>query len=121
MTPKEQQIIDTLIIAIKGCNLIEFKYDDEYITLEPYLIGELYNIHQNHLEEGTFALRGWFVSGFSSQPVDIKQCDRWRIYHLKKIVELEILEETNKMVRPLYNPDDKDFKRINFRVAIKQK
>ena len=121
MTPKEQQIIDTLITAIKGSNLIEFKYDGQNRIVEPYLIGELYSSHQTHLEEGTFALRAWFVSGYSSQPVDSKQGDRWRVYHLKKIVELAILEDTNKLVRPFYHPDDKDFKRINFRVEIKQK
>jgi hypothetical protein len=116
MTPKEQQIIDTLITAIKGCNLIEFKYDNEKRIVEPYLIGELYNKHQTHLEEGTFALRAWFVSGYSSEPVDAKPGDRWRKYELEKMTELVILELTNKMIRPLYNPDDKDFKRINFRV-----
>jgi len=121
MTPKEQQIIDTLITAIKGNNLVEFKYDGKNRKVEPYLIGELYSIHQNHLEEGTFALRAWFVGGYSSQPVDKIQGDRWRKYELKKMMELVILELSNKMIRPSYNPDDKDFKRINFRVNIKHK
>jgi hypothetical protein len=118
MTTKEQQIIDTLTSAIKSSSLVEFKYDSKIRKVEPYLIGELYSIHQNHLEEGIFALRAWFVSGYSSQPVDRRQGDRWRIYHLKKMSELIILDETNKMVRPFYNPDDKDFKRINFRVQV---
>lgn len=120
MTPKEKQIIDTLFTAIKGSHLIEFKYNNEYRTVEPYLIGELYSIHQTHLEEGTFALRAWFVNGYSSLPIDTRPGDRWRKYELKKMTELVILELTNKMIRPLYNPNDKDFKRINFRVEIKQ-
>jgi len=119
MTPKEQQIIDTLIMAIKGENLISFEYDGQISTVEPYLIGELYSKFQNHLEEGKFALRAWFVSGYSSRPVDRRQGDRWRIYELNKMMKLDILSETNKIVRPLYNPDDKDFKRINFRVNVK--
>lgn len=39
-------------------------------------------------------------------------------YHLEKMDELTILDETNTMVRPFYNPDDKDFKRIIFRVKV---
>jgi hypothetical protein len=70
------------------------------------------------LEVGTFALRAWFVSGYSSQPVDRRQGDRWRVYHLENIVDLIILDETNEIVRPLYKPDDKYFKRINFRVQV---
>ena len=119
MTTREQQIIDTLTAAIKSNNLVEFKSDGKKRKVEPYLIGELYSIHQNHLEEGTFALRAWFVSGFSSQPVDIRQGDRWRVYHLEKMVELIILDEKNTKVRPFYNQDDKEFKRINFRVNVK--
>ena len=119
MTPKEQQIIDTLISAIKGTNLVEFKYDGQNRIAEPYLIGELYSKHQTHLEEGTFALRAWFVGGYSSQPVDKRQGDRWRKYEIKKMMGLVILDETNKIVRLLYDPNDKDFKRINFRVEIK--
>ncbi|MBX7205983.1 MAG: hypothetical protein K1X81_11220 [Bacteroidia bacterium] len=120
MTPKEQQIIDTLMTAIKGDNLIEFKYSGEYRIVEPYLIGELYSIHQNHLEEGIYALRAWFVKGYTSHPTDRKVGDRWRKYELKKIMELNILTATNNKVRPLYNPNDKDFKRILFRVEIKK-
>ncbi|MCX8482327.1 MAG: WYL domain-containing protein [Crocinitomicaceae bacterium] len=118
MTTREQQIIDTLIYAIKSNSLVEFKYEGKNRKVEPYLIGELYSIHQNHLEEGIFALRAWFVSGYSSQPVDRKQGDRWRVYHLEKMSDLTILDETNKMFRPLYNPNDKYFKRINFRVQV---
>jgi hypothetical protein len=99
--------------------LIEFKYDGKNRIVEPYLIGELYSIHQNHLEEGTLALRAWFVSGYSSQPVDTRPGDRWRKYEIEKMTELEILELTNKLIRPLYSPNDKDFKRINFRVENK--
>jgi hypothetical protein len=118
MTTKEQQIIETLTSAIKSNSLVEFKYGGKNRKVEPYLIGELYSIHQNHLEEGIFALRAWFVSGYSSQPVDISQGERWRIYHIEQMVELIILDETNKMVRPLYDPNDKDFKRINFHVQV---
>ena len=118
MTTREQQIIDTLMSAIKSNSLVEFKYEGENRKVEPYLIGELYSIHQNHLEEGTFALKAWLVSGNSSQPVDRRPGDRWRVYHLEKMDELTILDETNTMVRPFYNPDDKDFKRIIFRVKV---
>jgi hypothetical protein len=48
MTPKEQQIADLLITAIKGNNLIEFKYDNEYRIVEPFLFGELYSVNQTH-------------------------------------------------------------------------
>lgn len=120
MTIEERKILDTLIIAIKGNNLVSFTYDENVRKVEPYLVGELYSIHQNHLEEGTFALRAWFVSGYTSKPVDKEKGDRWRIYELKKIMKLVILDETNNKVRPLYNPDDKKFKRINYHVVIKK-
>jgi hypothetical protein len=119
MTSKEQQIIDILIIAIKGGNLIRFEYDGQIKIVEPYLIGELYSKFQNHLEEGKFAQRAWFVRGFSKRPVDKILGDRWRIYELDKMIQIEILDETNKITRPLYNPNDPNFKRINFRVNVK--
>jgi hypothetical protein len=116
MTLEEKEIIHTLSIAIKGRNLIRIKYDGEYRIVEPYLIGELYDKFQNHLIEGVYALRAWFVSGYSSQNLDIKEGDGWRIYHLQKIEKLEILVETNLKIRPFYDKYDKNFKRINFHV-----
>jgi hypothetical protein len=118
MTPKEQQIAEILTTAIKGNNLIAFKYDNEYRIVEPFLFGELYSVNQTHDQEGIYALRAWLVSGFSSLPVDIRTGDRWRKYELKKIIELTILKERNKTIRPLYNPNDKDFKRINYRIDV---
>lgn len=118
MTPKEQQIAEILTTAIKGNNLIEFKYDNEYRIVEPFLFGELYSVHQTHEQEGKYALRAWLVSGFSSLPVDIRTGDRWRKYELKRIMELTILNERYKIIRPLYNPNDKDFKRINYRIDV---
>jgi hypothetical protein len=120
MTQNEQQIIETLISAMKGNNLVEFKYDGQNRIVEPYLLGELYNKHQTHFEEGTYALRAWFVRGYSSQSVDKRQGDRWRKYEIIKMFDLVILDETAITVRPLYNPYDKDFKRTIFRVEIKQ-
>ena len=117
MTPKESQNMNILIEAIKGRNLISFKYDREIRIVEPYLVGELYSIHQNHLEERKYALRAWFVRGYSSQSVDRKEGDRWRKYELNKINEPDILPEANKSIMPLYNKYDKDFKRINFHVS----
>lgn len=55
MTTREQRVIDTLTAAIKSNNLVEFKSDGKDRKVEPYLMGKLYSIHQNHLEEGTFA------------------------------------------------------------------
>ena len=118
MTPKEQQIADILTSAIKGNNLIEFKYDNEYRTVEPFLFGELYNVKQSFEQEGKYALRAWLVRGYSSLPVDIRPGDRWRKYELKRIMDITILNETYKIVRPLYNPNDQEFKRINYRINV---
>lgn len=120
MTSIEQQISDTLISAIKDCNLVQFMYRGSIRKVEPFLIGELFSIHQTHLEEGTFALRAWHVSGYSSQPADKIPGDRWRIYQLKEMADLLILNETYKKIRPFYNPDDNAFKRITFRVVVKR-
>jgi hypothetical protein len=119
MTLKEQQVIDILLNAMNGGNLIRFEYDGQISVVEPYLVGELYDKFQNHLEEGKFALRAWFVRDYSNQPTDTEQGERWRIYELDKMTECETLIETKKNIRPLYNPDDKKFKRINFRVKLK--
>ena len=119
MTSREQQIIEILTKAIKENNLIEFRYEEKLRTVEPYLIGELYSKFQNHLEEGKYAQRAWFVRGYTKRPIDKSLGDRWRIYDLDKMIQIEILDETNKIIRPLYNPDDQNFKRINFRVNVK--
>jgi hypothetical protein len=119
MTQDEQQIINILITVIRDRNLIRFKYNGQIRIVEPYLIGELYSKFENHLEKGKYALRAWFTSGYSNRPIDKTQGDRWRIYELDKMIEIEILSETNKIVRPFYHPDDKDFKRLIFRVNVK--
>jgi hypothetical protein len=119
MTAEEKEIIITLSKAIKGRNLVKINYDGENRIVEPYLIGELYDKHSNDMKEGVYALRAWFVSGYSSQNLDIRAGDRWRIYHIKKIDKLEILEEENHTIRPFYNMYDKNFKRINFHVVDK--
>ena len=119
MTSQELQVINKLTIAIQNSNLIEFQYKERIRIVEPYLIGELNDKHKNFLEEGRYALRAWFVSGYSSSPTDINQGDRWRIYHINDITELTILEEKNEFIRPLYDTNDKAFKRINYRVEIK--
>jgi hypothetical protein len=119
MTLVEQQNFDHIITAMKGANLIRFEYEGEIRIVEPYLLGELYDKFKNHLEEGKYALRAWFVDGFSSRPIDKIEGDRWRIYELNKMIKIETLIETKKTLRPLYNPNDKDFKRINFRVKVK--
>ena len=119
MTPKEQKTIEILITAIKGRNLISFEYEGQIRIVEPYLIGELYNKFQNHLEEGKFALRAWFVRGYSSNPINKLKVNNWRIYELNKMIGIEILSEKNLIVRPLYNQYDNAFKRINFHVKNK--
>ncbi|MFY8109898.1 MAG: hypothetical protein ACOVO9_12925 [Bacteroidia bacterium] len=118
MTPEEQQIAEILTKAIKGNNLVKFKYDNEYVTVEPFLFGELYSVYQTHVQEGIYALRAWLINGDSTLPVDILIENRWRKYELQKIMELTILNERYKIIRPLYNPNDKDFKRINYRIDV---
>jgi len=119
MTTEEKEIIITLSKAIKGRNLVMINYYGENRIVEPYLIGELYDKHSNYLKEGVYALRAWFVSGYSSQNLDISAGDRWRIYQINKIDKLEILEEENHTIRPFYSMYDKNFKRINCHVVDK--
>ncbi|MFN4931939.1 MAG: hypothetical protein ACK5HE_11075, partial [Bacteroidota bacterium] len=84
MTAEEKEIIITLSKAIKGRNLVKINYDGENRIVEPYLIGELYDKFSSDMKEGVYALRAWLVSGYSSQNLDIKAGDRWRIYHIEK-------------------------------------
>lgn len=119
MTIKEEQNLSAIMSAMNGNNIIEFIYNEKKRIVEPFLVGELYNKYQNHLEEGTYALRAWFIEGYSSEKLDLKEGDRWRIYELDKMSDLIILNERFLKMRPLYNPNDTSFKRINLRMEVK--
>jgi hypothetical protein len=67
MTAEEKEKIIILSKAIKGRNLVKINYEGENRMVEPYLIGELYDKFSNDMKEGVYALRAWFVSGYSSQ------------------------------------------------------
>jgi hypothetical protein len=75
-------------------------------------IKSAFQLHDKHLIEGVLALRAWFLSGETSQKVDKKEGDRWRIYKLNEIDKINILETKIFFYRPLYNKWDKNFKRI---------
>jgi len=118
MTSKEEQFLSLVIKAMNNKNLIQFVYENKLRIIEPFLVGELYSKYENHLVEGAYAVRGWLVRGYSSKNLDVKKGDRWRIYELDKMSDLLILNETFYDARPLYNPDDSSFKRINLRMEI---
>jgi hypothetical protein len=116
MTITEEQNLSMIKSAMNGNNIIEFIYDQKKRIVEPFLVGELYNKYQNHLEEGTYALRAWFIEGYSSEKLDLKEGDRWTIYELDKMSDLIILNQRFLKMRPFYNPNDTSFKRINLRM-----
>lgn len=118
MTIKEEQNLSLIMSAMNSNKTIEFIYDEKKRIVEPFLVGELYNKYQNHLEEGTYALRAWFIEGYSSEKLDLKEGDRWRNYELDKMSDLIIVNQRFLKMRPFYNPNDKSFKRINLRMEI---
>lgn len=112
MTQKEKENVDKLKEAMNKNNAVTFIYKNQLTIVEPYLIGELYDKFKNHLFEGEWALRAWFLNGETSLKVDKKEGDRWRIYKLNEIDKITILDTKIFFYRPLYNKWDKNFKRI---------
>jgi hypothetical protein len=113
MTENEEKFLTIIMSAMSDNYRIQFLYDGKNRIVEPFLVGELYSKYHNHLVEGTYALRAWFIDGYSSEKLDLKEGDRWRIYELDKMSDLIILNQKFLKMRSLYNPNDGIFKRMN--------
>ena len=107
MTPHEQQIIDTLCLAIQGKNVVRFWYENvsgrkEWRIVEPYLVGAF---PQKHIQ-----LSAWLLP--TPEQILAGQQDGWRSYILKKISEVQILEQAFLAARKDYDPKGNGMKQI---------
>jgi|BioPla2DNA2_1021312.scaffolds.fasta_scaffold11721_6 hypothetical protein len=89
--------------AIKKRSQISIVYDGKVRIVDPYLVG----INK----KGNEALRAYQVGGYSSSG----NLPAWRLYLLKNINSVEILDTSFK-IHPQYNPNDKDMVQISCRV-----
>lgn len=98
--------------AIEGKHSIVFRYkkNAKLTKVEPYLIGELSN-SENQLNDGKIGIRAYYLQGYTSQKI-VAGMNRWRIYHLENIDNINIINETYRFNKKGYNYDDKKFKEI---------
>lgn len=94
-----------LCSAIKNCRQISIVYDGQVRVVDPYLVGTN--------KKGNEALRAYQVGGYSSSG----NLPAWRLYLLKNIDSVEILDTSFK-IQPQYNPNDKDMVQISCRIEM---
>lgn len=112
MTTQEQILCSKLVEAITLNRKAKFTYtskdgkaeEQKIITVECYLIGQLKN--------NNIALSAYFLPTCSQTTEG--QTEGWRLYLLKNISEIKIMEEQLTIARPNYNPQDKRMKEIIF-------
>ncbi|MFA7190190.1 MAG: hypothetical protein WC117_08905 [Sphaerochaetaceae bacterium] len=92
-----------LCTAIKNFRRVSIIYDKQVRVVDPYLVGTN--------KKGSEALRAYQVGGYSSSG----NLPAWRLYLLKNIDSVEILDTSFK-IHPQYNPNDKDMVQISCRV-----
>jgi len=90
--------------AIKSKSLIVFEYDGGIRNIEPHCYGLS--------SAGNEVLRGFQVSGSSSSGEYIG----WKLFSLKKISNLGLLNQTFINSRPDYNPNDSQMASIFCRI-----
>lgn len=91
-------MVTLLCEAIANRRIVRFDYASKSRYVEPHLLGET--------THGQVALFGW------SEEED-KQQSGWRLFALKGIAGLEVMEETFPHPRPQYNPTgDKNLAKI---------
>ncbi len=80
--------------AIKRKRLVQFHYGGHVRKVEPYVVGQL--------TSDNMALRAWHLEGFTESHRE----PSWRLYLLKDIRSLRVLDEVFDEPRDGYNPDD---------------
>ena len=103
--PHEEKFMvkSSICNAIKNCRQISIVYDGQVRIVDPYLIGIT--------TAGNETLRAYQVRGYSERG----GLPAWRIFTLKKISGVEILN-TSFTIRPDYNPNDQAMVRFSCRV-----
>ena len=108
MTTTEKKIIDLLCPAIKEKKLIKFWYADKtedkigWRTIEPHQIGKL---KKEKSKDESIILTGWFLP--TDEQIWKGWDENWKNYILERISKIEILDETYKLTRDGYQPEDK--------------
>jgi len=87
--------------AIKQQLVVKFQYEGKTRIVESFTLG----IHKT---TGNLVLRSYRIGGFSKSRKD----PSWRLFIIKYIYELEILNKRTQSDRKFYNPNDSDMSKI---------
>lgn len=86
-------MIELIEQAIRGRNLITFRYDNENRLVEPHAVGRT--------AKGKSVVRGFQPAGGTSRELG------WKLFSLDKIEDFQCLRLTFSEARDGYKPDDK--------------
>lgn len=87
--------IEMLSKAIKERRLVKFVYEGEIRIVEPFTLGVI-------RKSNKLSISAYIIDGFSKS----KNPSPWRLYHLNKITQLEILEFEAECYREGYKESD---------------
>lgn len=93
-----------IITAIRTRRVIKFRYKNINRIVEPFIAGV-------HKETGNDLLRGWVVSGTTSESPT-----KWRLYIIAEMTNLTILQDKFSGSRPGYDPKDDVMGRVYAKV-----
>jgi len=98
---------DIICDAIKNKKLLQFRYDDRVRVVEPHLLG------RNTAEHDV--LSAYLVRGYTES--DARPL--WRLYLMREMKQLSVLDESFSEPRKDYNPKDQRMERIYCRLERK--
>lgn len=90
--------------AIRSKKLLRFRYNEGNRTVESYCYGETKN--------GKELLRAYQITGYSESGERID----WKLFSVKKLKNIRVLEENFTGRRPDYNPNDPVIEKVYCRV-----
>lgn len=93
---------ELICVSIAAKNLIEFRYDDQVRTAEPYCHG--------YAKSGKEVLRAFQVSSASGET-------GWRLFSISKIEGIILTNERFAKARPEYSCEDKAMASVHCCVA----
>lgn len=108
MTQYERNLIDIICPAIKAKKLVRFWYNDktedkiDWRIIEPHQIGKL---RPEKSKDESIILTGWFLPTQDQ----VWKCwdENWKNYIVERISKVEILEQSYRLTRMGYQPEDK--------------
>jgi len=97
-------MIEEICQTIKERKLLNFYYDGGLRTVEPYCYGLS--------KKNAAFLRAYQISGYSKSGTP----SGWKLLNVSKISNISISEESFRLIRPEYNPNDPIIVKIYCRI-----